>query len=63
MSHAADEATPRQAMPQHLPRTLVGGTAGGSPGAGVRRQTIVGWLFVLPALVDVRGCSSCSRSP
>ena len=51
MNHAADEATPRRVMPpppasaarrreaRRIPRTM-----------GIRRQTFVGWLFVLPAL-------------
>ena len=52
MSHAADEARPRQGVPQpsgsaarrRLDRRI-------SWTLGIRRQTFVGWLFVLPALV------------
>ena len=52
MNHAADEARPRQGVPQppgsaarrRLDRRI-------SWTLGIRRQTLVGWLFVLPALV------------
>ena len=52
MNHAADEARPRQGVPQPLARPLVGGSSRRiSWTLGIRRQTLVGWLFVLPALV------------
>ena len=52
MNHAVDEARPRQGVPQppgsaarrRLDRRI-------SWTLGIRRQTLVGWLFVLPALV------------
>ena len=52
LTHAADEARPSGGDRQPPTRRPVGGTLGGSPGPrGIRRQTLVGWLFVLPALV------------
>ncbi len=50
MSQAADDATPRQAMPQASASEARRRQSRRIPWAGVRRQTIVGWLFVLPAL-------------
>jgi raffinose/stachyose/melibiose transport system permease protein len=52
LSHAADEARPRQGVPQapgSADRRRLGRRI--SSTAGIRRQTLVGWLFVLPALV------------
>ena len=51
LSHAVDEARPRQGVPQPPARPLVGGSSRRIPWTlGIRRQTLVGWLFVLPAL-------------
>ena len=51
------------AQPHAPAATAPAARRGGSPASGgSAAQTLVGWLFVLPALVDVRGCSSCSRS-
>ena len=52
MNHAADDARPRQGIPQ--PRDSAARRRLGrriSWTLGIRRQTLVGWLFVLPALV------------
>lgn len=50
MSHAADEVTPRQAMPPASASEARRRQSRRIPWTGIRRQTIVGWLFVLPAL-------------
>ena len=50
MSHAADEAQPRQAMPAASASAARRRHSRRIPWTGIRRQTIVGWLFVLPAL-------------
>ena len=52
MNHAVDEARPRQGVPQphgSAARRRLGRRT--SLTLGIRRQTFVGWLFVLPALV------------
>ena len=50
MSHAADEAPPRQAMHPASASEARRRQSRRIPWIGIRRQTIVGWLFVLPAL-------------
>ena len=50
MNHAADEATPRQVMPPASASAARRRHSRRIPWTGIRRQTIVGWLFVLPAL-------------
>ena len=52
MNHAVDEARPRQGVPQppgSAARRRLGRRISWT--LGIRRQTLVGWLFVLPALI------------
>ena len=52
MSHAVDDATPRLEVSPSPASAARRRLARRIPGAlGIRRQTLVGWLFVLPALV------------